>query len=316
MKLDTYQATTTSLFVEHLTVIDFSYLCPERGLLGESWIVDIELLGQLNQHGMIFDFGHVKKQIKQTIDKLFDHRLLVPTQSPSFATLEPSKHLETVSPETENAHFKFVFYPPSQDLAHTILHKGPNQATCMLPIPSVSIDHVRPFIVEQIKGVLPKNVLDIKLNLRTQDHSQPFFQYSHGLQSHDGDCQRIAHGHRSRLEIYIDQERHLASELEWCDQWKAVYIATRSHIQHQFFEDGVHYTQLSYLAQQGFFELTLPSQCIHIVEHETTIEQIANHIAQHFAQRYPNRDILVKAYEGVDKGAIAHIAAPTQQTTQ
>ena len=67
-----------TLFVNSLTVIDFSYLCNKRGAVGESWIVDLTLHGKLNEESMVLDFGLVKKQIKGIIDECIDHRLAVP----------------------------------------------------------------------------------------------------------------------------------------------------------------------------------------------------------------------------------------------
>ena len=45
------------LFVNSLTVIDFSYLCNKRGAVGESWIVDLTLHGKLNEESMVLDLS-------------------------------------------------------------------------------------------------------------------------------------------------------------------------------------------------------------------------------------------------------------------
>ena len=72
-----------SLFVEQLCVIDCASLHPLHGLRGESWIVDLQLDGGLDEQGMVFDFGLVKPTVKRVIDEGVDHRLLVPRKVPT-----------------------------------------------------------------------------------------------------------------------------------------------------------------------------------------------------------------------------------------
>ncbi|NOG32137.1 hypothetical protein HLB35_10885 [Halomonas sp. TBZ9] len=47
----------------------------------------------------------------------------------------------------------------------------------------------------------PPNVSWVTLTLSAETIDDAAFGYSHGLKRHLGNCQRIAHGHRSRLEI-------------------------------------------------------------------------------------------------------------------
>jgi len=53
--------------------------------VGESWIADVVLGGELDEQGMVFDFSHVKRAIKQVIDAQVDHRLVVPKRPPGTA---------------------------------------------------------------------------------------------------------------------------------------------------------------------------------------------------------------------------------------
>jgi len=68
------------LFVEQLTVLDFSRLDRARGLVGESWIMDLELEGALDAQSMVVDFGAAKRLAREAAEAFADHKLLVPAR--------------------------------------------------------------------------------------------------------------------------------------------------------------------------------------------------------------------------------------------
>ena len=280
------------LFVDNLTVIDFSYLDFERGVVGESWIVDIELAGNLDDQGMVFDFGSVKKQIKQFIDTEIDHRLLVPTESSGCST------------QIENDQLAVEFPLITDGVIH---HQSPKDAVLLVNAKKIEAESIAKDLQTRIAALLPKNVNEVNIQLRHEDISGAYYHYTHGLQKHLGQCQRIAHGHRSRIEITTDGQRNKKLEAQWANRLKDGYIATKAHITDEFELNGIAHTRLTYTAQQGDFAISLPSSNLFVMPTESTVENIAIHLAETIANQH-KLHVKVKAYEGLQKGAFGEAA--------
>lgn len=281
------------LFVDNLTVMDFSFLDRERGVVGESWIVDIELGGDLDEQGMVFDFGHVKKQIKQFVDAQADHRLLVPVAAEGCRTQVSGDELRIEFPLDSGA---------------VIRHSSPRDAVLLLTAELIEPGQLAQDLQVQLASILPENVQDVLVKLRPEAIDGAYFHYTHGLQKHQGQCQRIAHGHRSRLEISVDGQRSASLEGDWSERLADIYIATDAHVIEEFALNGIDHVTLAYTAAQGDFSISLPRDQVFVVPHVSTVENIAIYLADRVAREAPG-DILVKAFEGVGKGAFgAHRA--------
>lgn len=283
--------TMTTLFVEQLTVIDFSYLCPARGLVGESWIVDLELEGALDEQSMVLDFGAVKKQLKRAIDDGPDHTLIVPLHYPGQQTTT-----------LEDGRLRTQFMSQVGGIEHI----APAAALTLLEAPAVTPEALVAHLTPQLAAIVPGNVARIGISLRHEHIEGASYHYTHGLQKHQGNCQRIAHGHRSRIGILVDGRRDTALEAEWAETFRDIYLVTGSHIVN---DDGERLS-LAYSAPEGDFELMLPKSRTYLLgEHtDSTVEEIAEHLATQVAARRPGHRITARAYEGVMKGAIARRA--------
>lgn len=279
-----------TLFVDNLTVIDFSYLHATRGMIGESWIVDLELTGELDHAGMIFDFGLIKQQIKARIDECLDHKLAVPTESPALKQLQLEPSIDLV-----------WHYPMG-----TIHMQAPPCSTAAIQVTKITRANVTEWLKGQLEVVLPDNITSIELILRQEDlGTAPYYHYSHGLKKHDGNCQRIAHGHRSAIEIYENNTRSRYWEKMWADRWDDIYIGSREDLQRTQYIEDIPHLVFAYTSSQGEFNLTLPEDHCYLVDTDTTVELLAQHIAEALTQEAPSRKFRVRAYEGVGKGAIA-----------
>lgn len=278
------------LFVRQLTVIDFSYLHPSRGLVGESWIVDVDLHGELDAQGMVFDFGLVKKVIKSGIDQALDHKLAIPRRLPGLELDERETWVGARLPLAQGGE---------------ILHEAPAQAVALLDLDEITPEGVAPWLARHLKSLLPDNVRHIDLQLRPERIEGAFYHYSHGLKKHAGNCQRIAHGHRSRLEILQDGQRNEQLERDWAAMWRDIYIGTREDIVARPVIQQIEHTEFQYRADQGDFRLRIPSRQVYLLGTDSTVEWIAQHIAQQLKAQMPASQFLVRAFEGVDKGSVA-----------
>lgn len=281
------------LFVRDLTVIDFSYLCQQRGLLGESYIVDVELHGDLDNTSMVFDFGNVKKVIKRAIDQLIDHKLAYAQATPGL----------TVS---QHADMQVLSLASTRGLIEVA---SPTVAHVAVPGDAINFNTVSQFLTAEIKPLLPTNVEKIEFNLRTEKSNGFYYHYSHGLKKHDGNCQRIAHGHRSTIEIF--QNGMLAPRLNkfWTERWEDIYLGTAEDLSSQEHCNLLSATAGSqyyfrYQAAQGEFQISLPTGHCEIVPCDTTVECLAQYIADVLVSIEP-ASYKVVAYEGVGKGAVA-----------
>lgn len=277
------------LFVNNLTIIDSSLLDTGRGLVGESWRVDVELEGKLNSQGMVLDFSDIKKRVKQTIDQDFDHKLLIPATNPGCRIREHDGEIEV----------EFQL-----NSGKRIRHLSPVSAITRIETDQIDQQSLAAAIMERLADGLPDNIDQLRLSLQHETTSGPSFNYCHGLKQHSGNCQRIAHGHRSRIEIYQDDERNRELETEWAELWRDVYIGTRSDLMDEIISEGEEYLRFGYQAQHGRFELELPKPGCYLIDSDSTVENLAQYAADRLRQDHPNSCFQVRVFEGLDKGAI------------
>lgn len=280
------------LFVRDLTVIDFSYLCAKRGVLGESFIVDVELHGGLDETSMVLDFAAVKKTIKRAIDELIDHKLAYPALHDAISVREQAGQSILIL-QSERGEIQIA---------------SPAQAHVAVPADTIDEAQVAAFLTAELMPLMPANVQALKFTVRPERSSGFYYHYTHGLKKHDGNCQRIAHGHRSLIEIY--QNGMLSPRLNkyWSERWQDIYLGTEADLTDgsllRYLQTNNHSYAFCYQAAQGWFEIVLPKQHCELVPCDSTVECLSDHIADELLKLEP-ASYKVVAYEGVGKGAIA-----------
>lgn len=273
------------LFVEQLTVIDAAILDAEQGLLGESWIVDVELEGELDRQGMVLDFSRVKREIKRLIDDEVDHRLLVPLDLPGLDLEARGRRLSLTSPSPRGL----------------IRHESPANAVRQIAGVRIDATSLSQHLQTCLLAALPRRIQGLGIHLRHERIAGASYRYAHGLKKHNGPCQRIAHGHRSRIELRVGGLRSTELEAAWSRRWAGRYLGSREDLVSR--RGGR--LRFAYRSGEGRFALELPAECCELLPCDTTVEHLAAFIAKTLARAQPGETIEVRAYEGVMKGAIA-----------
>lgn len=266
-----------AIIIDDITVVDYARLDAETVVRGDSLVISAELRGDVQPSGFVMDFGKVKPLIKSTIDRALDHRLLVATRDDALQV----SHADDCT---------CVRY-------RGLVYEAPSIAVAELQSDSITPESVARAIEALVKPVLPANVTGVQIEARhaVRDASTAF-AYTHGLPHHDGNCQRLLHGHRGFFDVTWDgrDDRELA-------QWLARTF------------DGAHFAHVrdardggvTYTAPQGRFSATLPAERVVAINNEPSIEHVVAHAFDTLAEAKhldPTR-LAVRANEGPRNGA-------------
>lgn len=278
-----------TLFLRDFTVLDFAFLDELKGLQGESFYVSAELDGELDAQGFVLDFGPAKKILKALVDETLDHRLLIPAQNPLLKGT--AKGLKFGGLEYE----------------------APEQAVALLEGTEITLNLIESFLSSEAKGRLPSNVHGIRFSLRQDPRflKEPNYRYTHGLRLHEGNCQRLLHGHRNPVEVWIDGCRSEKWESFLAEQWDDAhftYVPTLENAaeldlslgKRSPYHKGMAVVQ--YSSPQGRFRATIPASRLVLLEEEPSIENIAR-LGSRLLQAQGIENVRVVAYEGLNKGA-------------
>jgi 6-pyruvoyl-tetrahydropterin synthase len=297
---------TSTIFLNDITKIDSALFDPGRGIIGQTWRLDVGLTGPLGLNGFVLDFSDFKKMVRKVLKSSLDHALIIPINSQSVVFKGVGRG-ECWVMRSRNG---------KGGTEQEWTYVSPPGA--VFPSRSVALNRqvLEQEVVRSLRHRLPPDIIHITATLREDDvnPSEAIFRYTHGIAHHSGMCQRLFHGHKSRILCYVGEERRPDYEhyLVRDILGSHVHIATPSQqksgpqILTGFRGKTKEPVTLAYEATQGYFEATLPADRIFMVEHETSIECITRELAK-VVKREENTSEKVKVicHEGIDKGAVA-----------
>lgn len=272
-----------SLFIDDFTHLDGAIWHPLRGAIGISYQLGIEFTGKVQNDGTVFDFSAAKKCAKKIIDSTADHAFTVPKNLIEYVD---GDYVKFSGQDVEYIAPKQAFY-----IIDTVSEMGLFQSLEQL-------------IFEECKKRTDCAELQTVNLIYTIENSQDnsvYFNYTHGLKENTSNCQRLIHGHRSTIKVWINEERSPIHEKYLADMYHDKHLAIAENIQ---FEDNA--IIVKYTSGQGTFTGQFDANKVLIMPYETTIENISKFSAETLKNDFPELRksvITVAAYEGIGKGS-------------
>lgn len=299
------------LFANNIDTIDCAVFDPNYGILGFTWKISVSLIGDLDRNHFVYDFSHLKKIVRQLTKETFDHRLIVCLASKDV------EHQKIASGE------RWILTTSQKNGSEKNSvweYECPTGA--VYPIDSTAIEKKR--LTKEFEAMLrqrlPKTISKIKVHLEDVNVSDgSFYRYTHGIQGHEGMCQRLFHGHTGKIEIFeaakqrIDLQEHIVNSVLSPN----IHITCPEQIVSGKFKIGErmsssHPIELAYESSEGAYFARLPAHRVFVVENETSVESITSQLARNLREAIAlSSNLTIRCFEGCDKGSSVMIS-PTQ----
>jgi hypothetical protein len=166
------------------------------------------------------------------------------------------------------------------------------------------------------KGRLPANVAEAAFTLRSPERFQgeASFRYTHGLRFHDGNCQRLFHGHRNPVEVWVYGARSPLWEARLAAEWDGAHFVSVPTLRNRHELDLpvgerrpalAGYAEVAFEGTQGAFRGRFPASRVVLTPAEPSIETMSALALARLEAWGLAGPVKVVAYEGLNKGASA-----------
>lgn len=314
-----------SMYYANLTNIDLAMIMPDGRLRGDSFNLHLELVGAEDpEEAVLIDFSTAKKSIKSWIDDHtgngFDHKCWL------FDHKDAAYHLSTAT-SNETGKSSFCLETDS------VLLTAPDNCFRIIPCNTqvLNLQSMMRCAELEMELYLEKKFAEAGQQISvtvglTNNFSYPVFaeqelqgfsfRYTHGLKkSTSFGCKNIVHGHASYI-TFKEKENVGNFQAGKKEFYKDTIEEIVSYVHNKVFawEQNVSRDPqdnskliIEYTTERGYMRQVVDKQNCIVLNVETTVEHIAQFIANEFEEQLTALDVdTLYVSEGLEKGGCAY----------